>query len=407
MRHRLRATSDDSDQDLYEYLSADIGDATRHFVTAHFFLRATEDLDGETDEEGFFTFDSITDTFERDLNGRVYYAYLDVHRFGPLETGRVGRQMIEETPVPFSFDGVRVESKEFASLLGLQAGLYGGVPVHLFESSSEGDGIGGAYLQSRVWRGARARIDYTRIVDDYLLGTERSDLLGIGLRQRCGDAFAIQGQYDILESDSHSVHLAGTYSEPESDLQVQLSYFQLFETQRSLAIDVDSFFVAAQEYFPYRQVRLLVAKGLGTHSMIQAGADLRELEDEDDEGRLNREFRRVFLTPALADWPWPGVSAGVTFELWDVPGSDNGDIRTVGFDVAWKASERLKLGAGSSFALFKFDLQAGEEREKVRTTFAKAVYLLTKDLRVDVYGAVEDDDFEEFWTLKTGVTQGF
>ncbi|MBI2930376.1 MAG: hypothetical protein HYY16_01885 [Planctomycetes bacterium] len=409
VRYRFRAANDDNarDNDLYEYLSADIGQADRHRITGHLFVRATEDLDGETNESGFFAFDNITDSYDSALNARLYTAHLDVRRLGPLEDVRLGRQFLEETPLTFHFDGVLVESEALKGLRELQAGVYGGLPVHLYESSTDGDAIVGTYLKAEPWSGAHARFDYTRVIDEYLFGTERNDLFGLGLTQRCGERFLIGGQYNVLEGEPHDILGRTTFFHPELDLQVQLTAYRLFETQRALAIDVDSFFTAAREYFPFWQTRLLVSKGFGKHFSLQGGVDVRELRRDGDEAPLNREFRRYYLTPTVMDWPWPRFTAGVTFEAWQVPGTDNGDIQTAGFDVGYKASDALKLSAGTSFAVYKFDVLADAERENVRTVYARAVASLSAALKADLLVEFEDADIDEFWTVKVGVTQSF
>ncbi|MBI2920848.1 MAG: hypothetical protein HYY18_07150, partial [Planctomycetes bacterium] len=52
---------DDDDNDLYAYLSLDLGDAKKHTVTASFFLRGSLDLDEEDDDQAFFVFNDLTD----------------------------------------------------------------------------------------------------------------------------------------------------------------------------------------------------------------------------------------------------------------------------------------------------------------------------------------------------------
>lgn len=402
MRYRLRATSDDRDQDLYQYLSADLGDPERHRLTGHFFLRATEDLDEERD-----VFNGITDTFDSNLNSRLYYGYLDVHRLGPAQTIRAGRQFLHETPIPFYFDGVWAESEELPTLRDLKAGVYGGIPVHLYESSPGGDSVWGAYLAARPWKGAQARVDYARVIDDYILGEQRNDLYGLGVAQQAGERMNVAAQYNVLEGESHDVLGRLAYVNAEADLDLAVSYTQLFETQKTLAIDVDSFFLAARDYFPYHQVRLLAGKGLCRHSRLQAGADVRELVDEGDEAPLNREFRRFFVTAIVTDWPQPRLAMSLTVEMWDVPGSDDGDILTGGFDVTYKASDELKLSGGTSYALYKFDVLADEERENVRTYYAKGTYLVRENLKAQLGVEFEDADVDEFWTVKVGLTQSF
>mgnify|MGYP001608172595 CR=1 FL=1 len=81
-RFRSRWNSDESDKDLYEYLTLDYGEVAKDRVTAHLFLRAEEDLDGDRGVNGYFSFDSIHDTYDSNLQARLYYAHLDFNGEG-------------------------------------------------------------------------------------------------------------------------------------------------------------------------------------------------------------------------------------------------------------------------------------------------------------------------------------
>lgn len=396
-KYRFRSSNDSSDHDLYEYVAADFG-KSEGTLTGHLFLRATEDLDGH--ENGYSALNGITESYSS-FNARFYYGHLDVHRWGPAELIRAGRQLTVETPLSFHFDGLRVDSKPLDKDLALQFGAYGGIPVHLYESSPSGDWIAGGYAQCRPWEAARFRLDYVHVRDDYLFGTQNDNLIGVGMWQSL-DHLLLQAQYTMLDSQSRDVLARATYYRPEADLRVELSYYQLFKTQHVESVDLDYYAFAAQDYFPYIQGRLLAAKGFGEHFLIQGGIDWRELRDADDQGTYNHAFRRFYLTPTVTGLLLPGLSISLTGEVWEVPKTDNGDFVTFGLDVTHRCTPEIKISAGTAYALYKFDYFNNAEQEDVRTIYLKAVYAQKKGLRLDLGYDFEFDDVDTFHTLKFG-----
>ena len=401
-KYRYRSSSQSSDNDLYEYLSADFG-KPEGTVTGHLFLRATEDLDGR--ESGYDPLNGITESY-RSFNARFYYGHVDFHGLGPAELIRAGRQFEYETPVTFHFDGVHLESKPIEKDLLLQVGLYGGIPVHLFESSPSGDWLAGAYVQCVPWEAARFRIDYAHVRDDYLLGVQSDNLLGVGMWQTIGPVL-LQARYGMLDSESRDLLVRGTFYAPESDVRIELSYFQLFKTQRAESIDLDYFSLAAQDYFPYIQGRLLAAKGFGEHFLLQGGVDWRELRDSGDQGTYNHAFRRFYLTPTVTNVIVAGLSISATGEIWEVPHTDNGDILSAGLDVGYRYSPTVKFSAGTAYSLYKYDYFDSVEREHVRTLYVKAAYAPKKGLRLDGSYEFEYDDVDTFHVLKLGAGWAF
>ncbi|MBI4600851.1 MAG: hypothetical protein HY721_02715 [Planctomycetes bacterium] len=402
-RYRARFTGSDGDQDLFQTLSFDIGAPERHRVTAHFLGRLSEDIDGSRDSGRSFVFDSITDTYKSNVNGRLYHAYLDVHRVPLLETIRLGRQVVQEAPVIAYFDGGRLET---AQLFGprLQLGGYGGLPVHLFESSPAGDALAGAYAQARPWKGGKARLDWMHARDDVTLGVEQDDLFGAALWQDLGELVQLHGAYTFLDDRSRDVVVRGTFQQPDWDLRVQGSYYELLERQRDLALELDPFFSAVFERSPYRQTRWVASKGFGEHYLLEAGFDLRRLKDGNDEGDYNRELERYFLTPSAHDLFAKGLGFSLTGELWDSGGRL---ILSAGADASYKLNDRLRASVGSFYSLYRYDYFADRERDHVQTYYVKLGTKLTKNLKSDLEYDFEDDEFEEYHVLRVGLTLSF
>lgn len=411
LKYRLRWNSSkderDSDNDLYQYLSADIGNRRKHLLTAHFSFRVAEDLDGEHHSDGAFTYDSLQDTYDHRVTADVYYAYAELHRVLFIESARVGRQSLDEHPMMFHFDGARVDTMAWSKVLGLQAGAYAGIPVHAYESSWRGDAIYGGWVQARPWTGSRFRAEYTRIRDAYRDLTQRDDLWCFSGWQSVADLLTVHARYTILEYRSYDHLLRGDLFVPDWDFRVNASWYRLYRTTELTSIDTDQFTWILSNYFPYDQFSLLVAKGFFQHINLQAGAEIREVSPYDEEGPGNRSFQRYFFSPGILDWPLDGLSASVTLEYWNVKHTADGDQKSAGFDVTYKGIKGLRISVGSSFALYKYDVLENLEREHVQTYYAKVSYSPWKPLKFELGYQLEDNDRDDFHTVRIAVSYSF
>jgi hypothetical protein len=401
-RLRFRWTGSDHDTDLYETLSLTVGDAERQTVTGYLLARMAVDLDGTTHSKGYYVFDSIQDTYTSPVTAQLYEAYGDLHRVGPVELARLGRQTLYETPVVAYLDGARVETEDLTGLK-LRFGGYGGVPVHFYESSPQGDLIAGLYGQVQPWKGGRARVDWMHVDDQTYFGDFGNDLFGFSAWQELFERVQLYGQYTRLEGRSRDVTARATWREPEWDLVVQGWFYELLRTQRDYAIEFDPFYNAALEYHPYLQTRVLVGKGIGEYVTVDGGAEVRRLKDPADEGDFNHNFQRFFVTPTVQGVGLKGLSVSLTGEIWK---SDD-EIRSWGADVTQKFTEALRGSVGTYFSLYKYDYYSATERDDVRTYYLRLRYKLAKDLRLDGGYEYEHSSVDTIQTLRLGVIWDF
>ena len=184
MSYRYRATSADSDSDLYEILTLTYGNPEKDPVTAALCARFAEDLDGNRNVQGFYPFTSSDDARRSFATQRLYTAYLDYRTSGREFSFRGGRQILDEFPEAVAMDGglarVQIGSRVTVS-------AFGGIPVNLFEPSPSGDAMYGA---SAEWvpdpeRRGRYRMEYLHIRDDNVFGLHKDDLLAWSLDERC------------------------------------------------------------------------------------------------------------------------------------------------------------------------------------------------------------------------------
>ena len=174
-RYRGRWTDGEDDHELYSTLNLNAGDPGRHAVTAHFLGRAFVPEGGSGD-----VFHSLGDTGGDDVSGILYHGYLDFHRLPRLRKLRLGRQQTWMTPVFATFDGALAEAGDPA---GLRAGIYGGMRAQYYDHSGNDDLVAGTFGEARPWEGGRVRLDYMYLEDEERMGSDRNDLLGLGLWQ--------------------------------------------------------------------------------------------------------------------------------------------------------------------------------------------------------------------------------
>ena len=398
-RYWLRWITNESDQDLYETLSLDLGDPERHAVTGFLQGRVSIDFDGEAGNQPFA---SLDDSYDGNPTGHLYYAYADLQRIANWSLVRIGRQVIHDTPELALFDGLRAETESFGGIEA-QVGVYGGVSTHLYEASISGDWMTGVYVQARPWRGGRMRLDWMHLEDEALLGLHNNDLWAAGVWQTVG-AFALEGQYSGLESESRDVRGRVSFTDAGNDLLLQGSWYHLLNTQNDLVLELDPFFSSTQALFPYQQFSLLASKGLWEQFDVRGGLDIRRVEDAADVGTYNHDYERFFGTVAVRDAFVPGLTLSATGDWWDSAGEN---IETWGADADYELGDRTHVSAGSYYALYKFDLQLNTEIDHLRTYFARLHHKHSKTLTLDTSFELEENDIDRYYTLRLGATWKF
>ena len=398
-RYWVRWIGNQSDQDLYETLSLDIGDPDRHPVTGFLQGRLAIDLDGHTGSQPFA---SLDDSYDGNPTAHLYYAYADFHDVPGFSLVRLGRQSIHDTPELAFLDGLRAETQTFWGIEG-QLGFYGGVSTHLYEASISGDWMMGVYAQARPWTGGRLRLDWMHLEDEALLGAHNNDLYAIGAWQTVGP-MELEAGYTRLEDEDRDLHGRVTLHEPDADMLLQVSYYQLLEAQNNLVLELDPFFSATQSLFPYQQFGFLGSQGLWEHLDLRLGMDVRRVREAADRGTFNHDYQRVFATLALHDALVKGLTLSATGDWWDGNGED---IDTWGADADYRFNDALTVSGGSYYSLYKFDLQLNEEIDHVRTYYARTRYKYSKQLTFDLAFELEDNDLDKFYTLRMGATWKF
>jgi len=403
LRYRGRAAGSDHDHDLRGFLSLDVADPDTTWIRGHVQARADLDLDGHDDDS---VFQDLSDTWDSSLTAKLYLAWAEID-LGPDGDGsqgtlRLGRQSDPRLPEVLRMDGVAWTSRPYGGK-DVVVGVYGGIPAHLYESSPEGDRSFGAWIEGLPWSGGRTRFDWMHLEDEELLGEENDDLFSLALWQDVGRAWRLEGEHTRIESDARDLRLRALYRAPEGGTQVRVAYYELLETQRRRVQELDPFYDALLDYFPFRQGSVSVSQELGSHAVLDVGYDVRRVDDAGDVGEFNRDWERYYATATLLDVVADGLSVSLTGDRWN---DDQRDIGSLGADVSYD-QETWRGSLGTYFALYKYELLELDEREDVRTYYVRGTRELDENLRLELGYELEDDDFETYHILRGGLLWRF
>jgi hypothetical protein len=398
---RTRSSEGDHDNDVTEVVALDFGDPARHAWTGHLMARLNADLDGRDD--GSSRLNDINDTYDEALVPHVYDAWAERRDLGAVDSVRLGRQTIWDTPVFAWFDGVSAATKPLTKSK-MSFGAYGGIPVHLYESSRDGDLLAGAWAQAEPWKDGRVRLDWMHPEDDGSLGEHVDNLWRASAWQAFGESLRVDGWFTGLDGQDRDFTARATWAALEQDFTLSATWFELLRTQRDHAPELDPYFETLQELEPYRQVRIVAAKGFGAHVNVQAGIDVRDVTHSEDEGPFNRDFDRVFAMGTLSELLPGKIDLSLTGEQWDANGSD---IESWGLDLSRRFGNDVRASIGTFYALYKVDSFNVDEREDVRTYYARARWHRTESTTWDARIDHEDTSQGDFTAFLLGMTWAF
>ena len=395
--YRARTNEHTDDHDMYSNLGLNVNEGGK--ASFHFLGRLAADLDGNRDSSGYYVYDSLADSTGHSLDEKIFSAHADISKLGAVDNVSVGRQMVEGTPVVAFFDGLSADSTSYGDLK-LKAGVYGGVPVRFYDSSSE-DLLVGGHAQMEPTKTTKARLDWMRSTEDRPKDSRKDDIYSLNLEQQLQKSTRLLGAYSMLENEARDVAMRCYYRNMEKDLSMSFYVYHLIQTQRNFAIELDPFYSSTQELYPYYKASALLSKGLGETLVLDTGYDLRRVKDNSQVGAYNREYDRIFVTPMLLDKPWEGGSCSVTLDWWK---SGDRQIFAYGGDLSHKCTSKLDMSIGSLFSMYKYDLYSDREKEDVQTYYLKAKYKMSQTLRFNSSYEYETDSLEAYHVIKLGIT---
>ncbi len=397
---------DATDEDLFGYLSLNLGDPLVNPVTGYIFGRLSYDLTNPNPFDEYYPLADVNDTYDSRFLGNLYLAYAQFNKAPYMESITIGRQMLLDTPVWLYLDGAEAVTAEAPKTwLNAQLGIYGGVPVHLYEADQKDNALYGAFAQVRPWPGNRLRFDWTHAEGEYLFGNELNDYYSVEMWQTLAQYLQLEGRYSMLEDDSHDAEGRMTFYQPDWDVLVQGSYYELLTREQDLALEFDPFFAALHTFYPYWQVGALVSKGLGKYVSVDAGWDMRRLRHNDQENDFNHEFSKYYAALNLSSL-FDRLDFSVSYDLWQTEHADH-MIQSYGADAAYHVTKDLELSAGTYFDLYKYDYYFEQERDRVQTYFGRVGYLPAKGPGLDVTYEYDDSDLGDYQVLRAEAKYSF
>jgi hypothetical protein len=399
MSYRYRATSTESDTDLYEILSLTYGNPDRDSVTGALMARFAEDLDGNRNVQGFYPFGSVDDARRSFATQRLYLAYLDFRTTGREFTFRGGRQILDEFPEAVSMDG-GLARLQIGSRVVVSA--FGGIPVNLFEPSPSGDAMYGGSAEWLPDRG-RYRFEYLHVRDDNVFGLHKDDLLAWSIDEGWGP-FNVHARYAMLEGESRDLVGRITGSVPDAEFLFQAQVTYVFHRIEALSYALDPYASFMMDLQPYLDVSLRASKGFGEIVTLDAVFTSRQFVHNGVETTYNHEFKRFEISPTIRKWPLDDLTIRVSADYWNSSGND---FWTVSGDVSWALHRDITLWAGSSYALYSVDAFTGEEHERVRTYSIGLKWKVSKGSSIDARFMLEDNSIGTFRVFEFGFRHAF
>jgi hypothetical protein len=388
-RYRARfAGQGDHDQDLYDYLSLDVGNKDTQWATGHLDLRFADDLNNSRTGLNSDIFAGVLDTYKSNMDTRLYSCYVDFNKVNGFDFIRAGRQFNYDTPDALEFDGLRLETAPVCGAHEVQCSIYGGIPVHLDESSVRNDWLVGAAVDGKPWESARLRLDYILLNDDLTnYDVDNLDLVTQSLNPPGGAArdnlFALSmwqtlknpdmnlfGRIEMLGDEAREATARATYLKPEWQLQCVASYDVWFKEQNHLATEIDPFTNTLNGQEPYQEGNLTLTKEWADHYNVECGALVRRFLPGSTDEEFNHEFDCYNITFGVHDLPVKGLSASAT-GYWYEGKQSSPSAGTFGGDISYAWNKNLRTSAGASYNLYKYDLFQNVENEDVRTYYFK------------------------------------
>ncbi|HEX9793662.1 MAG TPA: hypothetical protein VGC54_06725 [Planctomycetota bacterium] len=397
LRYQWRDSDrEQSDQDLFQYLSLDFGRAGRDAVTGALLARGVWDLDGD----GLGTFGrsltSLEDARGSSYDVRLQTAWLGFHELIPATELRVGRQPLFDTPILLHLDGLlaSVAAGERVELIA-----YGGRPYHYWSAGHGGEAAGGVAAEVLPWRGARARVDWMHLRDATLFGDRRDSLAGARFDQATADG-RLRGSAAAtwLDGETRDLDLGGFWTEADGSWTVDLQLHALMSRQSANTLEFDSFTAILLDELPYREGRMSVARRfadlVGDALVVNAGAYGRVLRDPAAASEFNREYQRYWAGTTFEGFPVADTSLALTADWWD-SGTDS--ILTSAAEFEWRATSATRFSVGSGWSLYRYDFFSRFERTGVRDHYLRLHTELSAALRLRAEVSYEEDDLET-WT---------
>lgn len=415
-RYRLRHGVGETDQDISEFITVDIGEKARQMATAHIDARISEDLDRHHTGGRSDVFTDLLDTYNRPVDARLYSMYVDFNKICGVDFLRVGRQFDYDTPEILQYDGARLDTKPICGLKDLAFSFYAGIPVHQFDKNNTGDWLAGMAAEVKPWERGKIRFDFIHLNDNFtdavipskdpLLkslsangGTRVNDITSVSLWQDFKDPNVhVNGHFSLIDGNARDLQVRTVYNNTDNRWQVSGSYSIWFKPETQLVTEFDPYYETLKGQEPYQNGSITISKGLLECLWLDAGATSRRLVGDAKAQLFNREFDRFYTTLQTRDFLKKGLKMSVTASRWE--GKDHAPTTTqYGGDISYEWHKHLETIVGSDYALYKYDFFQNTEHDQDRTYFVRQRWKPTRWANLDARYEYEQSRSQHFHTF--------
>ncbi len=415
-RYRIRHGVGETDQDISEFITVDIGEKARDMATAHIDAGVFADLNRHHKGRRSDVFSDLWDTYNQPVNARVYSAYVDFNKICGVDFLRVGRQFDYDAPEILEYEGARLDTKAICALHDLAFSFYAGAPVHQFEKSLTGDWLAGLAAEIKPWDYAKFRFDYIHINDNFsdwvipskdpLLkslsangGTRTNEITSLSFWQAFKNPnLNVNGHFSLIDGEARDLQIRSVYNNTCERMQISGTYSIWFKPETQLVTEFDPYYETLRRQEPYQRGSVTFSKGLLECLWLDAGAASRRLVGDATPQLFNREFDRFFLTLQTRDFLKKGLKVSATASHWE--GKDHAPSTTqYGGDVSYEWCKHLETTIGTDYELYKYDFFQNTEHDQDRTVFIRQRWKPTRWAKLDGRYEYEQSRSQRFHTF--------
>lgn len=373
---------------------------------------ATGDLDGRRPSFEPGIYNGVRETFDHAVTPWLYRLYgtrkLDVSigGSGKLTALTLGRQYTTGEEFVW-IDGLELTGEVPIDRANVTFSVYGGVPVRLFESSSN-DWLAGGRLALRIGA-TRIGIEGYHVEDQTVTGWKRIDNVGrISLAAPIGDKGNLFAMVRGVDDEGLEARVRAAFNLPR-DIQLRADVRTQTEARGSHANEVDAASlvmgrasgVMRQAFTEYGGDVLIP---INDKWSLDLGGSTRDFKDPQTLNNINFDRYFVSLMASGLDFSGKKLGGNITFEAYN---SAADWTRTATGEVTLDMTSRLRLSAGSTYALYSYDYMLNQITNDVRLVTGKIQYRPTDRLRLEARYDLEDDAYRLHHYVHTGFRYDF
>lgn len=393
-RYRFRSTKDEvSDQDILTSLGFDLKlpGVGKKGLNFHFAGSSVWDVNDfpQTGSE----LNGLSETFDSRFHTYIYEAFAEMDPGGPIATARIGRQMLwrEEG---IRFDGAYVETRR----QGLFTfSVYGGVPVHFYESSARGDVVAGLGVKLHATKTLTFTVDEIYVRDRRNIPgipDREEDLLSVfGVEWRPSQHFMARGSFSMLDDTERRQNFALSYVDSDNGFRASGEILRQNEFTELPVTEFSPFVTTLGAYSPYLEGRINASKTLFKPVELGGGYRIRRIIEGNGESLYNHEFDHVYGSLTLDPFPVEEFVVSLRGDLYE---SDDIHSGGGGLSIEKRFGKIARLTASTDYSLYRLDYLTGEERFRSREYALRARVNVTERVSVGAGYRFEIDAFNEY-----------